>query len=114
MGVGLIGIAVPLLPTTVFVLLAAFFFARSSERLHRRLLENKRFGPMIRDYQAGLGIPARAKAGAVAAIALSFGITMLFVVTAAVGRLAMAALGIGVVWFILSRPTRRPAAEDAG
>lgn len=112
--VGLVGIVLPLIPTTGPVLLSAFFFARSSERVHGWLINHRRFGPAIRDYQAGLGIPMRAKMTAVAMIALTFGITMLFAVTAWQGRLLLVATAAGILWFILSRPTKRvtaPAVE---
>ena len=46
-GLGLLGIVVPGLPTTVFLLVASYFFARSSPRLHRRLLNHPRFGPYL-------------------------------------------------------------------
>ncbi|NRB72315.1 MAG: YbaN family protein [Xanthomonadales bacterium] len=51
LGLGIIGIALPLLPTTPFVLLAAFCFARSSERLHQWLLQHPLFGPMISNWR---------------------------------------------------------------
>lgn len=107
LAVGLVGVALPLIPTTGPVLLAAFFFARSSERFHGWLVNHKRFGPGIRDYQAGLGIPARAKATAVVMILVTFGISMAFVVKAWQGRAVLVAVGIGIIWFILSRPTNR-------
>ena len=61
LGLGLIGILVPGLPTVPFVLLAAFAAARGSERLHRRLLAHPQFGPMIRDWQAQGAVSRRAK-----------------------------------------------------
>ncbi len=51
LGIGIVGIVVPGLPTVPFVLLAAFAAARGSQRLHDRLLAHRRFGPMIRDWQ---------------------------------------------------------------
>ena len=75
LGVAFVGVALPLIPTTGPVLLAAFFFAKSSERFHNWLLNHRWFGPGIRDYQAGLGIPMKAKVTAVVMIAISFGIT---------------------------------------
>ena len=51
LGLGFIGIFVPVLPTVPFILLSAFAAARGSERLHRRLLEHRLFGPMIRDWE---------------------------------------------------------------
>lgn len=111
---GAIGIFLPLMPTTVFVLLAGFFFARSSERLNAWLMSNRRFGPMIRDYQAGLGISMRSKLYATAAIAVTFGTTMALAVRSAGGRLILMATAAGILWFILSRPTRQPASGEAG
>lgn len=61
LGLGLIGIVLPGLPTVPFVLLAAFAAARGSARLHRRLLAHARFGPMIRDWQAQGAVSRRAK-----------------------------------------------------
>ena len=58
---GIVGIVVPLLPTTPFVLLAAFCFSRGSERCERWLLEHPRFGPMVRDWRAHRAVPLRAK-----------------------------------------------------
>lgn len=57
----LIGVALPLLPTVPFLLLAAFFFARSSERLHHWLLTHPRLGPPIEDWQTRGAIGRRAK-----------------------------------------------------
>jgi hypothetical protein len=59
----LIGVALPLLPTVPFLLLAAFFFARSSERLHTWLVTHRLFGPMILDWQQSGAIRPGAKKG---------------------------------------------------
>jgi uncharacterized membrane protein YbaN (DUF454 family) len=60
-GLGSIGILVPGLPTTVFFIVAASCFARSSPRFERWVLGLPRVGPMVRDYRAGLGMSRRAK-----------------------------------------------------
>jgi uncharacterized membrane protein YbaN (DUF454 family) len=67
---GLVGIFVPLLPTTPFVLLAAFCFSRGSERCERWLLEHPRFGPMVRDWRERRAVPLRAKQLATVMMAL--------------------------------------------
>ena len=61
LGLGLVGILVPGLPTVPFILLSAFAAARGSERLRRRLLEHRVFGPMIRDWEAHGAVSRRAK-----------------------------------------------------
>ncbi|MFP5391361.1 MAG: YbaN family protein [Gammaproteobacteria bacterium] len=58
---GILGIFLPLLPTTPFLLLASACFARGSTRLHGWLLNHRMFGEYLRNYEAGRGIPARAK-----------------------------------------------------
>ena len=61
LGTGIVGIFVPGLPTTVFILIAAYAASRGSERLHRRLLQHPLFGPMIRDWQAHGAVSRKAK-----------------------------------------------------
>ncbi|SFD96751.1 YbaN family protein [Massilia yuzhufengensis] len=58
---GILGIFLPLLPTTPFLLLASWCFARGSERLHRWLLSHRVFGEYLRNFEAGRGIPLTAK-----------------------------------------------------
>jgi uncharacterized membrane protein YbaN (DUF454 family) len=58
---GVIGIFVPILPTTPFLLLAAACFLRSSPRFHRWLMNNRLFGTYIRNYTEGKGIPLKVK-----------------------------------------------------
>ncbi|MCC7321357.1 MAG: YbaN family protein [Rubellimicrobium sp.] len=108
--VGIIGIAVPLLPTTPLLLLAALSFGRSSPRLARWLLRHPRLGPPIRDWRAHGVIRPGAKRLVLLAVALSLG------GSAALGirwwALAVQAVILGLVLaFVLTRPgtpARRP------
>ena len=68
---GVVGIVLPLLPTTPFVLLAAFCFSRGSERCDQWLLSHPRFGPMVRDWRTQRALPLRAKQLATAMMAVS-------------------------------------------
>ena len=61
LGLGLVGIVVPVLPTVPFVLLSAYAAARGSQRLHAWLLAHRQFGPLIRDWQAQGAVSRRAK-----------------------------------------------------
>ena len=76
----LVGVVLPLLPTTPFVLLAAGCFARSSERWHRWLLSNRLFGPMIRDWDTRRCVSWRTKLVALSSIVFVGGYSVLFAV----------------------------------
>ena len=70
LGLGIVGIVVPGLPTVPFVLLSAFAAARGSRRLHAWLLADRRFGPMIRDWEREGAVSRRAKRLAIGMMAL--------------------------------------------
>jgi uncharacterized protein len=60
-GLAVLGAMVPVLPTTPFLLLASFFFVRSSDRLHNWLLRSRLFGPLLRDWHKHRGVRPRVK-----------------------------------------------------
>ncbi|MGI9612737.1 MAG: YbaN family protein [Acidimicrobiales bacterium] len=106
-GVGGIGIVVPGLPTTVFFIMAAWCFSRSSERLENWVLQLPGIGAMVRDYRAGLGMPRRAKVFAIGCIVVAAGSSALFLIDNPVVQLLVAALGLVGVWYVgLRVPTR--------
>lgn len=70
-GLAILGVILPILPTTPFLLVAAACFAKSSPKMQRWLLTNKIFGPMINDWQQHRSIPKKAKYIALSSIVLS-------------------------------------------
>ena len=92
LGLGLLGVALPGLPTVPFILLSAYAAARGSKRLHGWLLAHRQFGPMIRDWQRHGAVSRRAKRFAVAAMAVCSAVLLV-----AAPHAWMAAVGIGVM-----------------
>jgi hypothetical protein len=76
LALGIVGAVLPLLPTTPFVILAAFCFARSSPRLHRWLATHRLFGPMIENWARHGAIPRNAKRLALAMMAGAFALSL--------------------------------------
>lgn len=77
LALGMIGVFLPILPTVPFILLSAFFFSKSSERLHNWLLTHPVFGPSIEDWQRNGAITRRVKYYSTASIVATFGISLI-------------------------------------
>ena len=109
-GVGILGIFLPLLPTTPFLLFAAACYVRSSPRLYRRLMTNRITGAYIRNYREGNGMPMRAK---VLSIILLWGtlLASAFLVEYAWVRIILLLVAIGVPILILRIPTLKEPVE---
>lgn len=102
--IGIVGVFLPLLPTTPFLLVAAWCFSRSSPRLEQWLLNHRTLGPPLADWRREGAISARAKTIAVGLIAASYGFFLYRVqpslaLAGAVGLILSAS-----VVFILTRP----------
>lgn len=100
---GVIGAFVPLLPTVPLVLLAAYCFGRSSEKLHQWLLRHRYFGPIIENFQAGKGIPRRVKYRAIIVLWLSMGMSA-WIVGRLPLQLMLAVIGLGVTIYLWRLP----------
>ncbi|OIQ33174.1 MAG: hypothetical protein BM562_02000 [Alphaproteobacteria bacterium MedPE-SWcel] len=98
-----LGVLLPLLPTVPFLLLATFFFARSSERLHGWLLDHRTFGPMILDWQTRGAIHPNAKKAATLSVAAVFSISLILQLPFKLLLIQAIAL-TGVMIFIWTRP----------
>lgn len=109
---GTIGTVVPVLPTTGFFVLAASCFARSSPRFERWVLDLPHVGPLVRDYQAGLGMPRRAKAWAVSMMLVAVTVSAVFAVQHPIVRAIVVGLGLVGAWVVLWRiPTSRRSGD---
>jgi len=96
MGLGIVGIFVPLLPTTPFLLLAAACYARSSQRYYGWLLNNKWFGSYIRSYLERKGVPLKVKVLTITLLWITIGSSIAFAVQNFVIRLILVLIAIGV------------------
>ena len=105
LGLGLAGFVVPGLPGVPFLLVAAWAFSMSNDRLYRWMMANRWFGATLSDYRNGLGIPRRIKAIAVSSVVIVVTSSVVFALQGTV-RFVVLALGIVGIWFILTRPTR--------
>lgn len=104
LALGIIGAILPVMPTTIFIILAAWFFARSSPKFEARLLADQRFGPMIIKWRERGAIPPRAKLYACLGMAFGYG---MFWWAAQPGPLLAASVTIfmlGSAIYVLSRP----------
>jgi hypothetical protein len=104
-GLGILGIFLPLMPTTVFLLLAAACYARSSDRFHRRLVEHPWLGPYVRQRR---GMTARQKATAVTVLWISLGVTMIWSARAPWLRVLLVLIGAAVTVHVVRLPAFRP------
>lgn len=105
LALGIIGIFLPVLPTTPFVLLSAACFARSSPRFYNWLMNNPQMGPALRRWKERRMISRKHKAIAITVIILTMTPTVLFVIPILAVKIAVALIGIGVIAFLLSVKT---------
>jgi uncharacterized membrane protein YbaN (DUF454 family) len=103
-----IGAFLPLMPSTPFVIVAAWCFSRSNPRLHRHLRQHRLFGAALRDWHAGRGLSAGAKVTAVTSITLTFALSIGFVVEQPIIRILLALFAFGLITYLLRQPTSRP------
>lgn len=101
---GVIGIFLPVLPTTPFLLLAAACFARSSPRFYHWLVDHPRLGPWIRGYLEGDGIPLKGKVYAIGLMWLSIGFSC-WLVPMIWARVGMVVCAVGVTVYIARQKT---------
>ncbi|MCG6121412.1 MAG: YbaN family protein [Microvirga sp.] len=107
LALGAIGVVAPVLPTTPFVILAAWCFARSDPHLAEKLYEHPTFGPYLRNWRDEGAIPLRAKVMAIGAMAASFVISVITVPFAWVPFVLGPIMAAVAIW-IATRPRPKP------
>jgi len=95
-GLGIIGVFVPILPTTPFLLLAAACYMRSSERFYRWLINDRIFGAYVRNYIEGKGMPVKIKMFTILLLWLTIALTVAFAVENMVVRIILLCVAVGV------------------
>ncbi len=115
LGLGLIGVVLPGLPTTPFVLLAAACYARASPRLHQRMRENAWIGPMLRDWEANRSLSRRVKTIALASMAIMVAVSVWTLRSQPALQLLLVCTGALGIWIVGWRiPTRgKPERAEA-
>ena len=107
LAIGIIGIFVPLLPTTPFLLLAATCYAKSSEKFYNWLLNNRIFGKYIKDYRESKGIPGKTKAVTIFILWLTITLSAMLAVQNIFLRIILLLIAVGVTIHIAKIKTKK-------
>jgi hypothetical protein len=113
LGLGIVGVFLPLLPTTPFLLLAAFCYARGSKRFYFMLLNHPRLGPFITNYKERRGIPRRTKMVALSVLWISISVSAVFVVPPGLWTVVLFAIAVGVTIHLIIFPTLPGSSDNA-
>lgn len=110
LGLGIVGVVVPVLPTTPFLILAAVCYARSSVRCYRWLITNRVFGRYLDDYLQGRGVSWRVKAGALVFLWAVISVSALVFAGALWLRIVLFVIALGVTaHLVMLKGKKRPA-----
>lgn len=115
LGLALVGIVVPGLPTTINAIIAGYFFARSSERFDNWLCSHPVLGPPVLDHRNGIGFTVRAKTVAVTAITVSIALSSWIIASSSAPAFVLAIMAVAwvyAVWYVLHQPTKPLSSPD--
>jgi uncharacterized membrane protein YbaN (DUF454 family) len=112
LGTGVVGMFVPLLPTTCFLLLAAWCFGRSSPRLHHWMYHNRWFGTYLSDYKRGRGIPRGVKIGSLSLLWITIGATIVFANSAIWLQALLVAVAVAVTVHVTAQRDAVPLRDE--
>lgn len=99
---GFIGVFLPLMPTTIFIILAAMCFSKSSDKFYNWLLNHPRFGKLVRDYMEKKGMPAKSKVLAITMMITAISLSAIFFTENNFIRLILFLIALGVSIYIIS------------
>ena len=106
-GLGFIGIVIPGMPTTVFMILAAACFAKSSPKFEQWILDLPGIGRLVQDHRDGLGMPQKSKAIAITMMVVAVTLSIIFAITSTLIQILVGGVGIIGVWYVGVRvPTK--------
>jgi hypothetical protein len=114
LGMGLIGVVLPGLPTTPFILLAAACYARASPRLHQRMRENVWIGPMLRDWESHRSLTRRVKTIALTSMTVMVAVSVWTLRAQPVLQTLLIATGALGIWVVGWRIPTRVAGTQQG
>ena len=109
LSLGCVGIVLPILPTTPFLLLSAACYYKGSERMHRWILNNRWFGSYIRNYKEGKGLSLKAKVFTLALLWIAISYSILSIVSVPIIQVILFAVAVGVSLHIATLPTYKQA-----
>ncbi len=106
-GLGFIGIIIPGMPTTVFMILAAACFAKSSPKFEQWILDLPGIGRLVKDHRDGLGMPQKSKVAAIAMMVIAVTLSITFAITNTLIQILVGGVGVIGVWYVGVRvPTK--------
>ncbi len=101
---GIVGIVLPLLPTTPLIILAAYFYSKSSPLWHQKIIDHKRLGPVVQKWEEEGAISLKGKILATFMITFLFSLTIYLTTLPIALKISLVLIAFAIIFFILTRP----------